>query len=189
MLTEFRLKMLNREASSPKNKPSTIIEHLNIKKGMTVGDIGTGGGYFSREFSRKVGEEGQIYAIDVNQKSLDYVARNLEKEEINNVKTVLAQAQGIDLPENVDLFFLRNVFHHLPDPAEYFKSIRRFLKDNGKVAIIDYEKRKFSFTGLFGHFTTENVLLDIMDSAGFYPLEKHDFLQDQLFIIFAKQGD
>ena len=29
MLTEFRFKMLNREASSPKNKPSEIIEHLD----------------------------------------------------------------------------------------------------------------------------------------------------------------
>ena len=68
MLTGFRLKMLNREASSPKNKPLEIIEHLNIQDGMVVGDIGSGGGYFTHEFSRKVGREGQVYAIDVNQK-------------------------------------------------------------------------------------------------------------------------
>lgn len=189
MFDEFRLKMLNNEASSPKNKPSNIIEHLNLKKGMVIGDIGSGGGYFSREFSRKVGDDGRVYAIDVNQKSLDYVARNLEKEKINNVEIILAKPQGIDLPEKIDLFFLRNVFHHLPEPVEYFKTIGKFLKDNGKISIIDYEKRKFSFPGLFGHYTPEDVLLDIMNSAGFYPLEKHEFLQEQLFLIFAKKGD
>ncbi len=189
MFNEFQLKMLNREASLPKNSPSTIIEHLNIKDGMVVGDIGSGGGYFACEFSKKVGKEGQVYAIDVKEKSLDYITRNLEKEGITNVKTILAQPHGIDLPEKVDLFFLRNVFHHLPEPAEYFKSIGRFLKDNGKIAIIDYEKQKFSFTSIFGHYTSFNVLLDIMERAGFYPLEKHDFLQDQLFVIFAKKGD
>ncbi|MBP1946557.1 class I SAM-dependent methyltransferase [Methanobacterium petrolearium] len=189
MFSEFRLKMLNREASSTKNKSSTIIEHLNLKNGMVVADIGSGGGYFACKFAKKVGKEGQVYAIDVNQKSLDYIVRNLEKERINNVKTILAQPQGIDLPEKVDLFFLRNVFHHLFEPVKYFKSIGKFLEDKGKIAIIDYQKKKFSFTGLFGHYTPINILLDVLDSAGFYPLEKEDFLQDQLFVIFAKKGD
>jgi ubiquinone/menaquinone biosynthesis C-methylase UbiE len=189
MFNEFQLKMLNKEASSAKNKPSNIIEHLHLKKGMVVGDIGSGGGYFACEFSRKVGVEGHVYAVDLNRKSLEYIARNLEKKEIRNVKTVLAQPQEVELPEQFDLFFLRNVFHHLTEPEEYFKSLKRFLKDDGRIAIIDYEKRKFSFTGLFGHYTPLTVLLDIMERAGFYPFKQHDFLQDQLFIIFAKKGD
>jgi arsenite methyltransferase len=186
MFTEFRLQMLNREASSPKNKPSNIIECLNIQNGMVLGDIGSGGGYFTHEFSRQVGKDGQVYAIDVNQKSLDYIGKNLEKEGIKNVKTVPAQPNGIDLPEKVDLFFLRNVFHHLPDKVDYFKAIKELLKDDGKIAIIDYEKKGFSFSGLFGHYTPENVLIDIMDKAGFSPFEKFDFLPDQLFVIFLK---
>jgi arsenite methyltransferase len=187
MFTEFRLQMLNREASSPKNKPFNIIECLNIQDGMVVGDIGSGGGYFTHEFSKQVGNDGQVYAIDVNQKSLDYIVKTLEKEEIMNVKTVLANLNGIHLPEkSVDLFFLRNVFHHLPERVEYFKNIKKLLKDDGKIAIIDYEKKGFSFTGLFGHYTPENVLIDMMDKAGFSPFEKFDFLPDQLFIIFGK---
>jgi arsenite methyltransferase len=189
MFNKFKLKMLNNEASSPKNKPSEIIEHLNIVNGMVVGDIGSGGGYFSREFARKVGRNGQVYAIDVDHKFLEYVGMNLEKEGIKNVKTIIANPNGKDLPKNVDLFFLRNVFHHLPDQESYFKNIKEFLNDNGKIAIIDYERKKFSFSGLFGHYTSPNVLLDVMDKAGFYPMEKYDFLPDQLFVIFAKKRD
>lgn len=188
MFNEFKLKMLNKEASSPTNKPLDILESLNIKNGMVVGDIGSGGGYFSSKFSTKVGKQGQVYAIDVNQKFLDIIERNLEKNRINNVKTVLADVNGPDLPEkSVNLFFLRNVFHHLPEPAEYFKNIEKMLEDDGKIAIIDYKKKKFSFAGIFGHYTPENVLVDIMCEAGFYPLEKHDFLPDQLFVIFQKR--
>ena len=96
----------------------------------------------------------------------------------------------MNLPEkSVDLFFLRNVFHHLPDRVEYFKNIKKLLKDDGKIAIIDYKKKGFSFTGLFGHYTPENVLMDTMDKAGFSPLEKFDFLPDQLFIIFEKNHE
>lgn len=188
MLTKFRLKMLNREASLPNNKPADIIESLKITKGMVIGDIGCGGGYFTHEFSSKVGKEGQVYAIDVEQKSLDYINVKLQKEGITNVKTVLAALNGINIPEKVDLFFLRNVFHHLPKQVEYLESMKKFLKDDGKIAIIDYEKKKFTFTGLFGHYTPPKELLDVMDNTGFYPLKEHDFLEDQLFIIFAKKG-
>lgn len=46
---------------------------MKLKEGDVVGDIGAGGGYFSFEFSRAVGENGKVYAIDTNQKSLDYI--------------------------------------------------------------------------------------------------------------------
>ena len=190
MLTDFKLKMLNQKASSEKNKPDKIIEHLNLKEGMIVGDIGCGGGFFTHEFSKKVGNEGVVYAIDVDQKSLDFITDNLKKERNKNVKTIIASSNGINLPkESVDLFFLRNVFHHLPEPVEYFKNLKKSLKENGKIAIIDYKNRKFSFTGLFGHYTTKNALIDIMDKAGFHPLENYDFLKDQLFIIFTKKSN
>lgn len=187
MLTEFRFKMLNREASSPKNKPQKIIEHLNLYDEMVVGDIGSGGGFFTREFSRNVGRDGQVYAIDTDEKALDFIKNHLLTGDVQNVETLRVNPDGINLPEkSVDLFFLRNVFHHIPNQAEYFKGLEKFLKDNGKIAIIDYNKRKLSFTGLFGHYTPEIVLLDVMKQAGFSLQEKYDFLPDQLFMVFEK---
>lgn len=186
MFTEFRLKMLNREASSTKNNPSQIIEDLKISEGMVIGDIGSGGGYYTGEFSREVGGAGLVYAIDTHEKSLDFIRKALLKEGIHNVETVRASPNGMELPEkSVDMFFLRNVFHHLPHQVEYFKNIKKFLKDSsGKIAIIDYKHRKLGVTGIFGHYTPEIVLLDIMNQAGFSLFEKHDFLPDQLFMIF-----
>lgn len=188
MLTKYKMRILNKEASSSKNKPDEIIEHLNIKEGITVGDIGCGGGFFTYEFSKRVGDEGIVYAIDVDRKSLELLTDSLKNEGNKNVKTIIATQDGIDLPEeSVDLFFLRNVFHHLQEPVEYFKYLKKSLKEDGKIAIIDHKNRKLSFTGLFGHYTPLNVLLDIMDRAGFRPQENYDFLEDQLFIMFYKK--
>jgi arsenite methyltransferase len=189
MFTEFRLKMLNREAASPKNKSSTIIKNLNLREGMTVGDIGSGGGYFTHEFSRKVGNDGQVYAIDVNGDALDYISSNMSKEGINNVKTIRANPNGSNLPFGVDIFFLRNVFHHLHDQEGYFRNIKEHLNQDGQIAIIDFNKKQLSFCGLLGHYTPDDVLLDVMSRAGYYLQEKHDFLPSQLFMIFAKNGE
>jgi ubiquinone/menaquinone biosynthesis C-methylase UbiE len=188
MLTEFSLKMLNGEAASPKNKSLKIIKNLNIENGMVVVDLGSGGGYFAHEFSRKVGENGMVYAIDVNKKALDFISHNIEKEGIKNAKTLLGNFNGVNLPEkSIDLIFLRNVFHHLSGQEEYFRNIKKILKDDGKIAIIDYKKKGFSLSGLLGHYTPENKLLDIMGRAGFSSLQKFDFLPNQLFMTFGKK--
>ena len=184
MFENFRLNMLNNRAASSKSKPVDILKSLHIDKNDIIADLGTGGGYFTFEFSRRVGDHGKVYAVDTNQKSLDFINHKLEKEGINNIKTVLANESELYVPEKVDLFFLRNVFHHLPVPVEYFKLIKQFLKSDGKIALIDYNKKGFSFIGIAGHYVTEEVMINKLEKTGLYPSEKFDFLPEQSFIIF-----
>jgi arsenite methyltransferase len=73
---------------------------------------------------------------------------------------------------------LRNTFHHLPEPIEYFRKLKNLLKQNGQIAIIDFKNKKLSLMGLLGHYTPYNELLEIMDQAGFYPTSSYDFLDD-----------
>ena len=132
-----------------------------------------------------MGVEGKVYAIDTNQKSMDYIARESGKRIGENIKVVLANESGFILPvQSVDILFLRNVFHHLPEPTNYFENIKKFLKSNGKIALIDYDKKGFSFIGISGHYVPEKVLIDKLEKAGFYVSEKFDFLPEQSFIIF-----
>lgn len=184
MLTNFRLNMLNREAAYPKNKSSKIVENIDLKKGDTIADIGTGGGYFTFKFSNEVGKDGKVYAADTNQKSLDFVNDKSKLEKVDNITTVLVNENGISLPEKVDTIFLRNVFHHLPKKDEYFKNIKQYLKKEGKIVIIDYNKKGFSFTGIFGHYTPEEDLVHIMERAGFMVFKQLNFLPEQSFIVF-----
>ena len=184
MFTNFLLKRLNSEAASPKNKPSEIINGLKLHDGEVIGDIGAGGGFFTFEFSRKIGKEGRVYAIDTNQEALEFIDAKSKGMEYNNINTILADVNGLNLPEKMDLFFLRNVFHHLKEPENYFKGLKPFLKDDGKIAIVDFKKKGLSFIGFFGHFTPEKVMIDVMDKAGYGVHEKFDFLDRQSFITF-----
>lgn len=179
MFDEYKLKMLNKQAASKESKAREIIENLEINKGDIVGDVGAGGGYFSFEFSREVGENGKVYAVDVSQKSLDHI----DQQNKANVQTVLVDG-GLVLPERVDMLFLRNVFHHLSDPLEYFKNLSTYLKGGGKVVVIDYKKKGFSLMGLFGHFTSEEDIIRILDEAGFTVYRRFDLLPNQSFVIF-----
>jgi len=187
MFDSYKLNMLNKKAASLESRPAEVLKSLNIHNGDIIGDIGTGGGYFTFEFSRKVGKNGRAYAIDTNQKSLAFISDKSKKEMINNIKPVLADQKGFLLPETADIFFLRNVFHHLPEPVEYFNNIEQFLKKDGKIVIMDYKKEISGFLGMFGHYTPEETVIDTMKRTGFDVSEKFGFLPKQSFITFKME--
>lgn len=183
MFENYKLDRLNKKAASPESKPMEILGKIDVHNGDIISDVGSGGGYFTFEFSRRVGEKGKVYAVDADKKALNFVDDKLGKEGINNIETILADTNGFSVPEKVDIFFLRNLFHHLTMPVKYFEDMKEFLKDDGKLVIIDYKKKK-GFMGIFGHYTPEEIIINVMDEAGFKLLEKYDFLDTQSFMIF-----
>jgi len=187
MLNSLLLKMLNLEASSPRNKPVEIIESLCIREGSTIADLGSGGGYFTLEFARAVGSGGRVYAVDNQLKNLNFIKRRADREGLHNVAFVLATGDRMELPESgLDLVFARNVFHHLPGPANSFRNLKRYLKPDGKAAIIEYKpKGGFNFVTMFKHFTPVDLIHREMEKAGFLLLQSFDFLPRQSFSLFG----
>ena len=184
MSINFRLNILNKKAASPANKPNEIIKSLGICEGNIIGDIGAGGGYFTFRFSEEVGANGKVYAADTDSRFLNFIEEKAVEQKIKNVKTVIADENRLDLPEKVDMLFLRNVFHHLHEPEEYFKNIKKLLSEDGVIALIDYKKENSSFTCESGHYTPENIMIDEIEKAGFYVFKKFDFLPEQSFMLF-----
>ena len=105
MFTQLRLDSLNKKAESPKNKPEEVVLNLNIEKGNIIADIGTGGGFFTFEFSKEVGDHGKIYAVDTDKNALSFITDKAKKNGIINVKPILADEGLLLMPEKVDTFF------------------------------------------------------------------------------------
>jgi ubiquinone/menaquinone biosynthesis C-methylase UbiE len=177
--------MFNRAASNPKNKPDEILNVLKFRQGQVVADIGAGGGYFSFRFAEIVGKNGRVFAVDTNQKFLEYIKNEARKKGLENVETILVAGEKLDLPEkSLDLIFMRNVCHHLRDRVEYFRKLGHFLKPCGKVAII--ERKPLTLHGIFGHFVSRETIIKEMEEAGFIVKQEFDFLPNQSFIIFVQ---
>ncbi len=181
-----RAEMLNRRASQPKFRVNEIMKVLAMPRGARVADIGCGGGFFTMKFAERVGLDGKVYAVDKNKKFLTYIEKQAQEKQITNIKSVLIKEKGIELPEqSCDLIFLRNVFHHIEDPTNYFKSMKIYLKPKGKVAIIDYKKcAAFNFITLMGHYVKEELIQKTMKDAGYLHIARYEFLPEQSFNIF-----
>jgi arsenite methyltransferase len=186
MFEAFFLKMLNREASSRRSRPEEILATLQVREGQTIADIGSGGGYFTLAFAARSGKTGHVYAVDVKKKYLDFIRRQALQAGLGSITFILAAEGRMDLPEaGLDLAFVRNVFHHLPEPANFFAKLKRHLKPDGKVAIIEHKKKGFGFVSLFGHHTAPEAIVRAMEKAGYITGASFDFLPGQTFTLFA----
>ena len=158
-----------------------------MQQGQKVADIGAGGGYFSLRFAEAVGREGQVFAVDTNSEFLEFIRNSVKEKGLHNVETVLVTEDNLTLPEiSLDLVFMRNVCHHLPNRVEYFRKLSRLLKPEGRIAIIEYKRNgRFSFHRMFGHYVPREIIIEEMDEAGYRLKEDLDFLPEQSFTIFS----
>lgn len=169
-------------------KPDEVVASLGLMPGDIVADLGSGGGYFTYPMAEAVGEGGRIYAVDVDESLLAYVASQAEKRGLPQIETVLAPEAGLGLPDAaVNLIFLSNVFHHLPDQVEYFRRARSTLRDQGRIAVVELLGDHFPS----GHATPPSEIEAKFEAAGYVLAKRHDFLERQSFQIFVvrPEGD
>lgn len=163
-------------------KPDRVVTALAVREGDRVADLGAGGGYFTFRLARAVGPDGRVYAVDTDADMSELIQETTASERVNNVVTVAAADDDPALPENVDLMLAVNAFHHLPEPAEYFTTVAKYLRPGGRVAIIEALPRWY----LFGHATQPEEIAAAMTGAGYTVTEQHDFLDRQSFQVFAR---
>jgi ubiquinone/menaquinone biosynthesis C-methylase UbiE len=123
-------------------RPDKIIERSGIKKKMKLLEIGCGSGAFTTFVARAVGKNGQVFALDIQQKMLDQLSGKLERPEnkdIKNIRPILASAYEMPFEEDsLDLVYMVSVFQEIPDTTRTLKEIRRILRPGGILAISEF---------------------------------------------------
>ena len=150
-----------------------LADVLGLKPGMTVADIGTGGGAMAMVFGRLVGS-GRVYATDVTERSLTITREYAKKEGLTNLTVVAGGAASTNLPSGCcDALFLRNVYHHVTEPAAFNKSLYATARPGARLAIIDAGPGKGSElpagvpANRGGHGVPVSVVIDELTAAGF----------------------
>lgn len=188
-MTYKKAKMFNRKAARKKSMAGKILTTLQIQPGQHIADIGSGGGFFTVLFAVLVGEKGTVYAVDTNKEFLEYITLQATRKGLANIKTVVATEHHLPLqPRSIDLLFIRNVYHHLPDRPAYFSEAKQLLTAQGRVAIIEHSPHqgsRLSFHRRCGHNVPAETIQEEMTKAGYEVSASFDFLPIQSFTIFT----
>ncbi len=177
-----------------RQRPKELIEALGIRPGMTVADVGTGVGYMLPFLSAATGSEGKVIAEDIFP---DYLAKAREKAEktgFKNVKFIQGKEDDPKLGTGVDLVLILDVYHHFDYPNKMLASIAASLNPGGRVAIVDYYKRKGAMGGAESTRAITHIRIDEADvvkeieSFGFTSISAKPFLPGvQYLAIFSKK--
>jgi ubiquinone/menaquinone biosynthesis C-methylase UbiE len=116
--------------------PDQVMDAIGVKPGWVVAEIGAGRGRYVVQLAVRVGENGKVYAEDIDSGSLRYLESRCERGGLNNVETIVGSVTDPKLPEGeLDLIFIISSYHHFADPIALLHNARPALKPTGIVSI------------------------------------------------------
>lgn len=171
-----------------KIQPERVMDVIGVKEGMVIGEAGAGRGYFTLKLAKRVGEKGKIYANDISEKELDYLKRDIKRNNIKNIEIIVGEEEDPLFPDGkMDMVFMCYVFHELKKPVEFLENIKRGLKPGAKVVILDRDTEKNSSYSY--HFLSKKEAVDIIKKTS-YKLERIEtFLEEDNIYILDPQNN
>ena len=158
-----------------------VMDILGIGPGKTVADVGAGSGWFTVRAAKRVGDTGTVYAVDINPEAIRYINSRIRKENLRNIKPILAQADNPLLPGTVDGVLLLKTYHEVAQPITLLRNLRASLTAGARVGVIDRNGDGEN------HGVARDVVIREANEAGYQLLEQYDFVKDGMdyFLVFG----
>lgn len=149
--------------------PKQILDAFGVKEGWHVADVGCGPGYFTLPMARRVGSSGRVYAVDMEPAMLEDLRRRVARAGLENVVPVPSQEDRIPVPDaTVDFAFLACVLHELAGVGT-LREIRRMLKPDGVLGVVDWRKIEQDMGPPVHHRLTPEEAAKVLREGGFEP--------------------
>jgi len=118
------------------------LKGVGIRKGQVVLDFGCGSGTYTIPAAKIVGEQGRVYALDKDGKTLDELMQKAELAGLKNIERIETSGElKFGLADgSIDLILLFDVFHsyYFPqadDRRRLLEEIYRILKWDGFISV------------------------------------------------------
>ncbi len=143
------------------NQANEIIMQLNLKSGMKIIDAGCGPGRLTIPAAKKVGQSGEVTALDIQEEMLTKVKKKAANEGLENIRFLKAGLGENRLDSNrFDCALLVTVLGEIPNQQAALKEIYTSLKPGGTLSITEV---------IFDpHFQRRKKVAELCESVGFH---------------------
>ena len=167
-----------------------MLANLGIKPAMTICDMGCGNGFYSLQLAQLVGKKGTIVGVDVQPEMLALLRSRMEEQGIDNIIPILGSYHDPRLPPNlVDLVLLVDVYHEFSHPEQMLASIRRSLKPDGLVVLVEFRSEDPEVPIKKLHKMSKAQCNKELTANGFKLVKEFDGLPWQHMMFYGKDNE
>jgi ubiquinone/menaquinone biosynthesis C-methylase UbiE len=120
------------------NSRERVLKEVPLEEGMIVLDYGTGSGAYIEATLKRIGLKGTYHAADINPRAEKYVERIRKNTRHPNIEFILTDCKTGLVSSSVDVAYLHDIYHELPDPESILKELRRVLRKDGVLSFNDH---------------------------------------------------
>ncbi len=148
---------------------------MGLRDGMKVGDIGAGSGHYTLAAAAAIGNDGRVYAIDIQEDVLKHLKDSGHRAGRRNIETIWGNVEkpgGTKLRDHtLDAVILSNTLFQFEDKEAAIKEIKRILKSQGKLLVIDWAGAYGGMGPAPHHVVTEHQAEELFITGGFYKVK------------------
>jgi len=179
------LKNFESEERIAYQKPDEVLAWMGDLRGKLFADIGSGTGFFS---FRLVEQGARVIAIDIDERFQQFIQNRKEALKLSDqvIQTRLTSPDTPSLKQGeVDGALIVNTYHHIENRPDYFSEVRKGLKENGALYVVDFFKKESEHGPPASMRLASDVVVEELKKAGFTKFEVETELLPEQYIIKA----
>jgi len=146
-------------------------------------DIGAGSGIFTIPAAKIT--KNTVYALELSDEMLSILFSKAKEEGLTHINVIKVEENRFKMPDrSVDITLLSNIIHELDNIPIFLKEVKRILKPEGKIAIIEFHKRKTPMGPPFEHRIEKNIVIEHLNNFGYAPVQDFDLGDNYYCLVF-----
>lgn len=172
MTQKFDIKQ-KQKLDSPRRRevlpPKETLLKLGLAKNDLFADIGCGIGYFTISAAQIVDSSGKVYALDISQDMLEEAEKISVEHDVHNIEFIRSEEYRLPLPDkSISFCFSCNVLHEIKNINHFVKELDRVVKEDGKLAIIEWNDNISDWGPPANHRITSSHLTELIKTTGMH---------------------
>lgn len=181
---------LTRDNREQQERCSLMLANLGVRRGMTICDMGCGNGFYTLQLAKMTGEQGHVYAVDIQPPMLELLNQRADQQQVRNITPVLGTVTDPRLPRGkIDLILLVDVYHEFSHPEEMLAAMRQALAPGGVCVLVEFRAEDPAVPIKPEHKMSKAQILKEWPPNGFKLVREFDGLPWQHMLFFARDDD
>ena len=130
---------LNVLADVLQHQTKALLQLHGLTKGMSLLDLGCGGGNVALMAAAIVGDNGSVTAVDFDREIIALAQEDATAAHAKNISFHAMSAYDISYTSQFDIAYSRFLLSHLDEPAAVLQKMKQSVKPGGKVIVEDVD--------------------------------------------------